>query len=323
MFKFVSSLLLAAAISSAFANSGIPAPTSALTPPSSSVQPIDQIVATVNDDVITKSELDAAIANTKKQAEAMHANLPKGKALRELILNQIIYRKLQLQLAKRNGMTVSAEQLNTTISAIAKRNGISVAELKAKLNAEGFTLKHFRQQIREQLLISQIQRAAIGPTIKISDNEISEFINHYQKSTASKNKQYHIIDILIPNKTSAGYQQAKKISAKLNSGSKIADITDNTITSNDMGWVGDNDLPNIFLVKIKHMRTGKVSAPIKAANGYHILQLLEVRQGSGKSLSRDKARQILFQQKFQKALKTWVEKLKSEAAIKLFPATNG
>ncbi|MCH9770045.1 MAG: SurA N-terminal domain-containing protein [Gammaproteobacteria bacterium] len=311
------SVLIGAFSATVLASSHLPSPQPALAPPKSSMQPIDSIVAIVNDEIITASQLQTAIDNAKKQALGAGATLPNSKTLHKVILNQLIYQKLQLQLAKRNGVTVDEATTNKAIAGIARHNHTNVAALRSKLASRGYSFKQFKQQIKNQLIISKIQRQAIGPMIKIGEDDIQNYLKQYKQSSINTGKQYHVLDIVIADTSPAGLKIARQVLQKLNNKVSPASITHGKVSVNDMGWQSKSDLPDIFLTQINKISVNGLSQPIKAANGYHILKLLGTRTG-GDLPSANQVRNVLFQQKFRAALIKWLNKLKSQSQVQIF-----
>src|SRR4051812_45354265 len=85
-------------------------------------QPLDKVVAVVNNDVITASELDAQVANLRQQIIAKNMEVPADAVLRKQVLQHLIDVDLQLQLAKNNSITIDSTELNEALNKIASTN---------------------------------------------------------------------------------------------------------------------------------------------------------------------------------------------------------
>lgn len=286
-----------------------------------SLQEIDQVVAIVNNGVITQSQVNMAYKSAIKQIKASGQTPPDASTLKNNILNQLIYQKLQLQLAERNHVTVTNAQVNAAIKNIAKQHRISVAMLKQKVQAQGTSYSKYRNEIKKQILISMIQHRALANEIKISDAELNQFLNKF-KSQKKFAKQYHIIDILVPlpsAPTSTQAKQAKtqalKIAKSLRNSAKVSTIKGAEV--NDLGWRTEMDLPDIFLKQLAKLKSGGIAGPLRAPNGYHVIKLIATKKGKALLPSRDQAKRILMEQKFQKLLHDWVMKLRKQSYVKI------
>lgn len=283
------------------------------------VKPINRIIAVVNQDIITETQLDNAVQIARKQFEQQGIKLPSAEKFRAKILDGLILQKLQLQIAKQNNITASEDAINQAIAQIAKQNNTDVNGLKQKLQADDISFADFRQQISDQLIIRTLQQQAIVNSLKISRAEVSA----YQSKLEDENEinDYHIVDYLIP--LPADPTTAQKHAAKMRAELIIKElqqnksITDSSVKINDMGYKSLNDLPDLFSVPIAKMGKGNVSAPILAGNGYHVLKLVNIKKEK-KEISTQQAQQMLFQDKFRKALKKWLDNLRKHAYVKIY-----
>ena len=128
--------------------------------PASTAHSINRIVAVVNDQIIMSSELDKALAQARAHATAMHLQLPDEASFRKLILNQLIARSLQLQIAQNNQIKISAQQIDTALARMAQQRGIKVAQLYANVKKQGYTRTGFRKEVSNEILLNQLQRQA-------------------------------------------------------------------------------------------------------------------------------------------------------------------
>ena len=315
LIKILLLIALGTGISSlASANSALPMPVS-------SVQTLDQIVAVVNNDVITETELNNAINNAKKQMENAHQPMPSAAVLHDGVLQQLIYHKIQLQLAKRAGITVSNGQVNMAIKSIAKNNKTNLADLKEKLAKDNISFADFKKNIKEQLVINQVQRQAISGTVKVSDAEVNQFLQKYNAQPGNATT-YNVLDILvdIPNNASKAQlakakQTAQKIATQLKKGTALTAIKEGQQT--DLGWLPLSQLPNIFADAITKMKTNGVAGPLQAANGFHVIKLKGAHRSTHAQPTRMQVRNILFQKKFQTALVKWLENMRKTAYVKI------
>lgn len=293
--------------------------------PAKAGQSLDQMVAVVNQDVITQSQLDQAMQRIKQEMPQNGGapQLPPDSELRKVVLNQLIDRSLQLQMAKRLNYTATPAQVDKAINEIVARNHINLDRLKQQLQLEGYSFTQFREEIRKQILVNQVQQAALGAGVAITKNEIKQFMKQAQSSV---NRSYHVIDFLLPladnqkstveNATNQAHQIMEALQQKTSSQQITAKYP--SLQMNDLNWQPLAALPDLFIKKLSTMQEGNTAGPIKAPNGIHIIQLVGVRtDGSQPAITVQQAQQILYQQKVQKSLQKWLATIRKTAYVKI------
>lgn len=252
---------------------------------------LDKIVAIVNDNAITQSQLNEQANLYREQLQFSRAPILAPAALRKQALQHMIDTQLQLQLAQKENITVDDAAVTKAITNIAQQNGLTLDQLKSKVVQQGMSYDKYRAEIKKQMIISELQQREVAPQVRISDQAVTDFLQQNGKrliaaqsaasAQATQPAFYHVIDILIPFPESAtpqqeadALQQAKTISAKLRSGATL------DVQSSDLGWRAFKDLPDIFEPVVQKMQPGSISEPIRAPNGYHLIQLAGVRGGA-------------------------------------------
>lgn len=294
---------------------------------------LDRIVAVLNDTVITQSELQESINTVKKQITASHMSLPTENILRKQVLDQLINRKLQLDLAEQAHISVTNAEVDAAIAGIAKDHNVSVAELYQKINEQGLTKAEYHKQIQEEMTLQRVQQQNIGARLNVSPKEIDDFM-HSKDWQAYSKKEYHIEDILVgipeeptSQQISAAKAQADKIMTKLHQGvnfrqAAMSDSTNaNALQGGDLGWRKLPEVPSAFSEKIIRMKADDIAGPIQTPNGFHIIHLAGTRDVSGMSAAneRKQVEQLIFQRKVEEALQNWITRLRSSAYVDLNP----
>lgn len=255
-------------------------------------QPLDRVVAVVNDDVITSSELDAQIDLLKKQISAKNMQLPPEKVLRKQVLQHLIDINLQLQLAKRNDITVDATDLDEAIAKIAEQNKLSVTQLREEISKQGLPWDTFRDNIRKELLIARLQQKAVGQDIVIAPRQVEDYLKTAVKEEQKTQQSYHLQNIVIPlpeepttEQVNKAHKKAQLLLHKLQQGadfSRMAIAESSGEYALEGGDLGDRhlaELPEVFASKVVHMKTGEVAGPIRTGNGYQLIKLVAVSGG--------------------------------------------
>ena len=154
--------------------------------------PINKIIAIVNNGVITSQDLDKEITLLKNDPSFQNGYM--NIDIKKKILNQLIEKKLSLQLAKREGIIVNKSEVDNAVNTIAQRNGLSLDQLKMQIRQTGVSLEAYKKKIKDSLIINQLQQKAVASRIYISPNEIKEYLNQHQNNI----KEYYVQHILIP-----------------------------------------------------------------------------------------------------------------------------
>ena len=137
-----------------------------------SAQPIDSIVAVVEEDVILRSELDDSINSIVGQFTASGRQLPPRNVLEKQVLDQLIVTKLKLQRADARGVRVSDQEIDAFIRDVANKSGITVEQMRRTIIEDGLSWKRFRQDVRDQLATQQLQRRIAFSRVDVSETEI-------------------------------------------------------------------------------------------------------------------------------------------------------
>jgi peptidyl-prolyl cis-trans isomerase SurA len=294
-------------------------------------QSIDQMVAIVNDDLITRSELNREIQAAKLliSQQGKDGSIS-NKSLEKQVLNQLINKKIQLQLAEQAGINIGNEDVDKAIQNIAAQNNVSVPELYSHIEQEGLSAANYRREIHDQIVLQKLQQHEVAGKITITPEEVTAFMKSDSFKQSGAN-EYRLQDILVPTSDEPSTQEiaaartrAETILKQLQNGvsfSKLAQAESqgvNALQGGDLGWRKLPEIPTAFAQTIVSMKKNSLAGPIQTPNGFHILLLTDLRKlgSENKSLSdRKSVEAMLLQQKFEVAVQNWVSKLRSTAFI--------
>ena len=269
---------------------------------------IDRIVAIVNDGIITERQVLNEEKKARAQLREAHVPMPPEKTLYNKALDHLIDKELQLQLAKNGGIEVDDATVDQSINDIAKRNHIPLEVLKQKLAAEGISFPTYRQDLREQIILSQIQQRQLMGNLTVSDDEVKD-IQTKIKSMPQGAVRYHVIDLFIPvpenapaSAWSTADAKARDLLARIQKGSDFSHLAileaaqSHVPNGGDFGWQDIHQLPDLFSEKVQHMSKGQVAGPLRAGNGLHIIKLEDVQgtQASSHYTKQTHVRHILI-----------------------------
>jgi peptidyl-prolyl cis-trans isomerase SurA len=253
-------------------------------------RPVDQIMVVVNDDVITRHELDARLAVVVAQLKKQGTPLPEAAVLEKQILERMIVDLLQVQFAKETGLRVDDAQLDKALGRIAQQNKLpSLAAFRTKLEQEGINFNKFREEIRAEILTTRLREREVDSKLVISDNEINNYLTNQAKQ-AGKGEELKLahIMVVVPEQASAEKIQtfrlrAEQALAKLRGGAPFAQVAAGYSDANDalqggnLGWRPADRLPAMFAEAIQKLQPGEVTGILRSPNGFHILKLVERR----------------------------------------------
>ena len=143
------------------------------------ITPLDSIAIIVNDDVITKNELDNKVAYFENQIRISGGSVSDKESLKKQVIERMIRDKVQLQKAAQFGIQIDDISLNRMIDAMAKKNDMTLSELRSTLEREGMDFGDFRTQTREELIIQELQKRMVADKVNITSQEIQQFIEAF------------------------------------------------------------------------------------------------------------------------------------------------
>ena len=247
--------------------------------------PLDSIAIVVNEDVITTNELADKVRYYEKQIGLSGGSVSDMDSLKKQVLERMIRDKVQLQQAAQFGIQIDDISLNRMIDAMAKKNNMSLNQLRATLEQEGIDFGDFRSQTRDELIIQELQKRMVADKVNVTPQEIKQFLDSSMQQDKS-GTEFHLLHILIatpedaaPEDIQSAQQKAENIYQQLIQGADFKQLAiresngSNALNGGDLGTRKANELPELFLQAIEGLQQGEVSKPIRSASGFHILKL--------------------------------------------------
>ncbi len=269
-------------------------------------EPLDEIVAVVDEDVVTRSELDQEVIKIRAQLRAGGATqLPPPAALERQVLDRVIMRKLELAAARRAGIDVGQDEVAQAISNIARRAGLTLAEFRDALQQEGLDFRSYREGIREQMIIQRLLQKEVTQRIRVTDQEVETFLKR-KPAGQSGRSEYHLRHILVatpegasPEQLERTRQKAERLVEELRGGLDFATAaltesdSQQALNGGDLGWRRADQLPPVFVDAVSKMEKGEISDPIRTASGYNIVKLEDYKGGDRMIVEQTRVRHIL------------------------------
>ena len=256
---------------------------------------VDRIVAVVNSEVVTNSELLERVLVAERQMKQRNTPVPEPRLLERQVLERLILEKAQLQMAKETGLRVDEVQLDRTLARIAENNKMTLSAFRQTLERDGIQFERFRDEIRSEIMVTRLREREVEDKIQISDSEIDLYIAENEGPGASLGDvEYNIAHVLIrlpeqatPDSIQAARGRAEKVIAEANAGSDFAKLAasysdaPDALAGGQMGWRSHDRLPELFSGALKDLRPGGLSQVLRSPAGFHVLKLVERRGGAG------------------------------------------
>ncbi len=269
--------------------------------------PADRIVAVVNSEAITLSELQSRLVSIERQARAQNTQLPSQDVLQRQMLEKMIAEKVQIQLAKDTGLDVPDAELDAAMGRIATGNKMSLSDFRAALDHDGIDWSKFREEIRDQIVMSHLRERDVESRVVISDGEIDNYLAN--PVTTDEVGQVNIAHVMVRAQEQASPEQLSKLRikaeqalAQVNGGedfSKVAasfsDAPD-ALTGGVIGMRPATRLPTIYADAVQKLKPGEVSGLLRSSAGFHFIKLLERKGGEAEMppLKQSHVRHILI-----------------------------
>jgi peptidyl-prolyl cis-trans isomerase SurA len=254
---------------------------------------VDRIVAVVNKEVITLTELDQAVAAAERQLRRQGTRLPEPGVLRRQMLERLILDRAQLQRARDTGIRVDELQVDSAVQRIAQNNGMTLAGFRKALESDGVSFTAFREDLREQIMLSRLREREVEEKIQVSDGEIDLFLEE-MKSRPAERAEYDLAHILVrvpeqasPERIEAARARAEKALAEARAGADFARLAASYSDAADalkggaLGWRAHDRLPELFARTVARMNPGEVSDVLRSPAGFHVVKLVSRRDAGG------------------------------------------
>jgi peptidyl-prolyl cis-trans isomerase SurA len=271
---------------------------------------VDRIIAIVNDEAITAFELRTRLATVERQLRGQKVQLPPQDVLERQLLERMITDRVQLQFARETGLRISDIELDASIRRIAEGNRLSLQDFRDTLEKDGIPWTKFREEIREEIILSRLRDREVESRIVISDGEIDNYLANPDQGGDTGNIEVQTAHIVVRVPEQASPDQLMRIGARAqaaldqirrgDSFAKVAasfsDAPDG-LTGGAMGTRQLDRLPALYADAVKKLKPGETSDILRSPAGFHIVTLI-ARQGGGAkpvaALKQTRARHILI-----------------------------
>jgi len=256
---------------------------------SAAISELDRIVAVVNDEVITRIELDRESRMAMEQLRRQGTPLPARDILEKQLLERLITKRALLQYAKQTGVRVTDSDIDGAIQRIAQENKLTPVTLRQTVERDGIPFDRFREDVRGEMLVARLREREVDSRVVVADGEIASFLRG-QEGQAEKVDEYNLAHVLVtvpeqasPEEVQNRRTRAETALAQVRQGVDFRQVTASFSDASDalqggaMGWRPAARLPTIFLEALKGMKVGQTSEILRSPAGFHVIKLIDKR----------------------------------------------
>jgi peptidyl-prolyl cis-trans isomerase SurA len=280
----------------------------------------DYIVAVVNQELVTASELEVRLRRVREDAARQRASLPPEDQLRREVLDLLIDERVQLTHARESGVRIDEPELDRAVNNVAVQNQITMTQLRERLRRDGIDYARFRNNVRDQMLTERVREREVQSRIRVTDAEIDAFLEQ-RRATASASAEYNIAQILVTVPEGAGSDEVSRRRERIEAArQRIAageafdavarEISEdpNRAAGGVLGLRSAERLPDVFVEAVRGLKPGEVAPNLlRSGAGFHLLKLVDKREGDAFRFTQTRARHILLRPSAQ---------LSAEAALR-------
>lgn len=294
----------------------------------------DRIVAIVNDQAITLSELNEAFEPLQARLAGAYSGQSRERAEADhkgMLLNRMIDNLLMEQEARKAGVTVRDEEVNAAINDILERRKLTQEDLVKGLQQEGATLAAYRKEMRDQLMRVRLIRQSLQAKVAVTDEEIGAYyLKHREEYEGKESVRLRQIVLPLPRGADDAVKarlrdEAAQIHRRLLAGEPFAELSAKhsqgpaAATGGDVGFVERGVILSEVEAVAFDLPVNQISGVIESSVGFHIVQVLDRRGAGLKNIEavREEIREKIDQQKMEKKFEEWLVELRKKAHIEI------
>lgn len=255
---------------------------------------LDRVVAVVNSDVITASELNTRVRSVHRQLEQQRIESPPADVLEKQVLERLILDRALTQLAREQGLRVDDAQVQRALAAIAAENRLTPEQLRQQIERDGVSFARFRDELRDEILIGRLREREVDARVQISEADIDAFLAEQRGAGgATAAQEFEIGHILLrvpegasPEDIERQRLRGEEVLRRLADGTDFARLSaafsdaPEAMTGGSLGLRSADRLPKLFVDAVAPLQPGQVSQLLRSPNGFHVLKLI-ARQDAG------------------------------------------
>lgn len=269
-------------------------------------QPLDRIVAVINDGVVLQSELDRAMELGRRQLAERNIPAPSDEILRTQVLERLVLTRVQTQRAEEAGIRVDDRELNEVLGNLAAQNKMTLSEFADAVRKEGMEYLALREQIRDEITINRLRSREIENRVLVTDQDINLFLANQSRLDQTEYRISHILVAVADGASSEtrikARDKAEALLKRLRAGEDFAQIAiansdgQQALAGGDLDWRAGSNLPELFADAAQKLKPGELSPVLENASGFHLIKLTDMRGGDErKTITETRAQHLLLQ----------------------------
>lgn len=267
---------------------------------------LDKVIAIVDSGVVLQSEVTAMLDRLHGQSITNNQPLPPEAELKKQVIDNLINRRIQLQMAVNMGFTIGDAELDQTLEDMAGNQNQTIEQMRQKLIADGTNYERYRENVRDELTISQIKNGMVRRRVNIGAQEVDTLLKLIAEHGDNK-EEFNLGNILItlpsnPNdaQLDAGRKQAERIIEMLEEGNDFRQLAmtssagSKALEGGEQGFKSTNEMPSLFADAIRGHNKNDIIGPIQSGAGFHVLTIFDIKGRETVEVNEVKSRHILI-----------------------------
>lgn len=284
-----------------------PASAPAAVPAAAPSRRADHIVAVVNQEAVTASEVERRIAVLRDEQRRRGGSAVPAAALAEQALESLIEERAVLTHARETGGGVDEAEIDRAVRAVAAQNRLDLEQLRQRLAAEGLDMTRLRAQLRDQILVERVRERDVLPRIQVTETEVDEALED-ERRQAQRLAQLHVAQMLVavPEGADASVVAARRSRAqaaaeRVRAGEafevvarQVSDAAD-AAQGGSLGMRPPSRLPALFVEAVRDLKPGELApALVRSGAGFHVLKLVDRQAAAAATVQQTRVRHILL-----------------------------
>jgi peptidyl-prolyl cis-trans isomerase SurA len=287
---------------------------------------LDKVVAVINSEVITWSELYKAMEFEASPAVKALGEQERRKVFRDnegIFLEGLINMKLMLMAAKAANINVNDAEVQEAMKSIKDKYNLNDEAFKTAISKEGFTLDEYKKKLLDQLTTSRIVDMEVRSRIIVTEKDVDDYIQKNKEGAADEGYSLSMILIKKSDDPARDEERAKAAYAKIKAGKAFAEVAreysddSSARAGGELGFLNKAELSKAYLDVLSGLKEGETSEPFQSGAGTHILKLEGSRVFKSPAEFRQAVRDRIFNERYDRAYKAWVKGLRQSAYVEI------
>lgn len=277
--------------------------------PSNEPRTADYIVALVNSEPVTNSDVRQRLLRVEQQISQQGAAMPPRDELTRQVIEQLVNERAQLQQATELGIKVDEATLAQAEQSVAAQNQLTLEQFRRRVAAEGIDITRLRNELRNQILLQRVREREVESRVRVTEADIDDFIREKTSGAQTGDLELNLahVLILVPEGTTderikALQVRAQEVADRARSGGDFAALArqfsqaPEGASGGEFGMRPADRLPALFVEATQALPAGGIAGPLRSPAGFHVLKVLEKRQAGLPDMvvTQTRARHILL-----------------------------